>query len=203
MADKADWRSSPERRAGSGWSLRSSPPRKAATSSSPPIRRWSTPRASFERYGVEVRNVETDPVHPRTGSTGCSTPPAGARSTLLVANAGHGLGRAFLEQEPAEWRHVIDTNITGTVYLVQRVARSMVARGEGRILITGSIAGAHGGRLPGRLQRLQGLRRQLRRRAAPIELKDSEVTDHLPEARRHRHPFLRARRPQGHRRSGR
>jgi short-subunit dehydrogenase len=60
---------------------------------------------------------------------------------VLIANAGHGLGHAFLDQDPREWRHVIDTNITGTIYLIQKVAREMVARDEGRILITGSIAG--------------------------------------------------------------
>ena len=38
-------------------------------------------------------------------------------------------------------RHVIDTNVTGTVYLVQLVGRGMRDRGEGRILLTGSIAG--------------------------------------------------------------
>jgi short-subunit dehydrogenase len=59
----------------------------------------------------------------------------------LLANAGHGLGHAFLDQEFDEVRHVIDTNITGTIYLIQRVGRDMRARGEGRILITGSIAG--------------------------------------------------------------
>jgi len=59
----------------------------------------------------------------------------------LFANAGHGLGRGFLEQEFDEVRHVIDTNITGTIYLVQQVARDMVELGSGRILITGSIAG--------------------------------------------------------------
>src|SRR5439155_12184964 len=36
---------------------------------------------------------------------------------------------------------VIDTNITGTVYLVQLVGRQMRTRGQGRILFTGSIAG--------------------------------------------------------------
>jgi uncharacterized protein len=36
---------------------------------------------------------------------------------------------------------VIDTNVTGTVYLIQKVAADMKARGEGKILITGSIAG--------------------------------------------------------------
>jgi short-subunit dehydrogenase len=59
----------------------------------------------------------------------------------LLANAGHGLGHAFLDQPFEGARHVIDTNITGTIYLIQRVARDMRVRGEGRILITGSIAG--------------------------------------------------------------
>lgn len=59
----------------------------------------------------------------------------------LLANAGHGLGRAFLEQEWDEIRHVIDTNVTGTVYLLHKVGREMANRGSGRILITGSIAG--------------------------------------------------------------
>ncbi|HEY2629704.1 MAG TPA: SDR family NAD(P)-dependent oxidoreductase, partial [Usitatibacter sp.] len=59
----------------------------------------------------------------------------------LLANAGHGLGGAFLDQDWDEARDVIDTNITGTAYLVQQLARRMVERGEGRILITGSIAG--------------------------------------------------------------
>lgn len=59
----------------------------------------------------------------------------------LLANAGHGLGHAFLDQDFTQARHVIDTNITGTIYLIQKVGRDMRARGEGRILITGSIAG--------------------------------------------------------------
>jgi short-subunit dehydrogenase len=66
----------------------------------------------------------------------------------LLANAGRGLGKAFLDQDFGEARYVIDTNVTGTVYLVQRVGRDMRARGEGRILITGSIAGF----LPGSYQ---------------------------------------------------
>jgi short-subunit dehydrogenase len=35
----------------------------------------------------------------------------------------------------------IDTNITGTVYLLQKVLKEMVARGAGKVLVTGSIAG--------------------------------------------------------------
>ena len=60
---------------------------------------------------------------------------------VLVANAGHGLGHAFLDQSPDEWQHVVNTNITGTLVLVQPILKRMVERGEGRVLITGSIAG--------------------------------------------------------------
>jgi len=66
----------------------------------------------------------------------------GARQIdLLCANAGHGLGHAFLDQSVGDWRHVIDTNVTGTVYLLQKVLTGMTARNAGRILVTGSIAG--------------------------------------------------------------
>jgi len=60
---------------------------------------------------------------------------------VLFANAGHGLGHGFLDQEFHDVQHVINTNVTGTLYLVQRVGRAMRERGQGRILITGSIAG--------------------------------------------------------------
>jgi uncharacterized protein len=59
----------------------------------------------------------------------------------LLANAGRGLGKAFLDQDFDEIRHVVDTNITGTIYLIQKVGCDMRTRGSGRILITGSIAG--------------------------------------------------------------
>ena len=78
---------------------------------------------------------------PRTASTSSMRPRRAAPVDALFANAGHGLGRAFLDQEFDEVRHVIDTNITGTIYLVQQVARDMLELGEGRILITGSVAG--------------------------------------------------------------
>ena len=59
----------------------------------------------------------------------------------LLANAGRGLGNGYLDQDFGAVRKIIDTNITGTVYLIQKVGRDMRARGQGRILIVGSIAG--------------------------------------------------------------
>lgn len=60
---------------------------------------------------------------------------------LLCANAGRGLGRAFLDQSVADWRKVVDTNVTGTLYLLQNTLKQMVARDAGKVLVTGSIAG--------------------------------------------------------------
>ena len=59
----------------------------------------------------------------------------------LLANAGRGLGHAFVDQDFDDIRHVIDTNVTGTVYLIHKVAWQMRSLGHGRVLITGSIAG--------------------------------------------------------------
>jgi short-subunit dehydrogenase len=59
----------------------------------------------------------------------------------LLANPGRGLGKAFLDQDFKNARYVLDTNVPGTIYLIHKVAGDMRARRDGRILITGSIAG--------------------------------------------------------------
>jgi short-subunit dehydrogenase len=66
----------------------------------------------------------------------------------VLANAGRGLGRAFLDQDFAKARRVIHTNVTGTVYLIHKVGNDMRRRNSGRILITGSIAGFMPGSRP-------------------------------------------------------
>lgn len=60
---------------------------------------------------------------------------------ILCANAGTGCGGPFMEQSVESWRHTIDTNIFGTLYLIQSVVRDMIARQQGRVLVTGSIVG--------------------------------------------------------------
>lgn len=59
----------------------------------------------------------------------------------LLANAGVGLGGAFLDQNFDRIRRVVDTNITGTLDLIHRAGNKMLRRNSGRILITGSVAG--------------------------------------------------------------
>lgn len=90
--------------------------------------------------GVMVDAVETD-LSTLDGVDKLLTAVSGRPVDALLANAGHGLGRGFLDQEFDEIRHVVDTSITGTIYLIHEVGREMRARNQGRILITGSIAG--------------------------------------------------------------
>lgn len=96
----------------------------------------------FRKLGAQVETVEADlatieGVDRLYAAAAALNRPVEA----LLANAGRGLGKGFLDQDFAEVRDVIDTNITGTLYLLQQVGRDMRARNSGRILITGSIAG--------------------------------------------------------------
>jgi short-subunit dehydrogenase len=59
----------------------------------------------------------------------------------LLANAGRGLGRCFLDQDFVDVRKVVDTNITGTLYLIHKLGNDMRQVNSGRILIVGSVAG--------------------------------------------------------------
>lgn len=94
----------------------------------------------FEQFGTRVTSVQAD-LSTIDGVDTLLAAADGRQIDLLAANAAIGTGGAFLEQDVASWRHSIDTNITGTVYLLQKVLGEMVARGDGRILVTGSIAG--------------------------------------------------------------
>ncbi len=95
--------------------------------------------------------------------------------SALFANAGHGLGHGFLDQDFDDIRHVIDTNVTGTIYLIQAIARDMREANAGRILITGSIAGY----MPGAFQAVYNGTKAFMNSfsfALREELSDTEVT---------------------------
>jgi short-subunit dehydrogenase len=60
---------------------------------------------------------------------------------LLFANAGRALGHAFLDQDPVAIRRLVNLNVMQTTMLLRRAGEKMHARGQGRILVTGSIGG--------------------------------------------------------------
>jgi meso-butanediol dehydrogenase/(S,S)-butanediol dehydrogenase/diacetyl reductase len=64
---------------------------------------------------------------------------------VLVANAGISIRKPFLEIEAADWRRVLDINLTGVFHCAQQAARRMVAAGGGGvILMTASTNGLTG-----------------------------------------------------------
>jgi len=124
--------------------------------------------------GARVLPVEADLATPG-GIESFYAAAQGRPVSALLANAGRGLGKAFLDQDWTDVQRVIDTNVTGTLYLIHKVGRDMRARGEGRILITGSIAGL----MPGTFQAVYNGTKALLDSfsfALRAELKDSGVT---------------------------
>ena len=90
--------------------------------------------------GVSVEAVQAD-LATQEGVDKLYAAAKGRKVDALLANAGRGLGHAFLDQDFSEAKRVIETNVTGTVYLIHKVGNDMRRRNAGRILIVGSIAG--------------------------------------------------------------
>jgi len=59
----------------------------------------------------------------------------------LMANAGLTLGHPFTDQGWPDIKELLGLNIVGTTFLLHRLLPRMKIRGEGRAMITGSIAG--------------------------------------------------------------
>jgi len=96
-------------------------------------------KAELAGLGMQVETVEGD-LGTQEGVDRLIAAIGGRPVAILCANAGHGLGHAFLDQSWADIRHVIDTNVTFTTYLLHKLGMAMKGTG-GRILVTGSIAG--------------------------------------------------------------
>jgi len=130
--------------------------------------------ASLRASGVKVESVQAD-LATSEGVDKLYAAAAGRPVDALLANAGRGLGRAFLDQDLNEVRRVINTNVTGTVELIHKVGNDMRRRNAGRILITGSIAGF----IPGSFQAIyNGSKSFLNSFSFAIreELRDTKVT---------------------------
>lgn len=96
----------------------------------------------YEGMGVKATAIEADLSTVEGVDRLCAAAKAvGKPVSALFANAGRALGGSFLDQDFGEARKVLDTNLLGTIYLLHRIGGEMRSRNEGRILVTGSIAG--------------------------------------------------------------
>ena len=98
----------------------------------------------------------------------------------IALNAGIGAGGAFVTRDGKESDlhqelEIVDLNCRSTVHLAKHVLRDMVARGEGRVLFTSSIAST----MPGSFQAVYNASKSFVQSFALAlrnELKDTDVT---------------------------
>jgi 2-dehydro-3-deoxy-L-rhamnonate dehydrogenase (NAD+) len=106
---------------------------------------------------VEVWDRAPDPAAPEPAAAVDVTDRAGlARATqgvldlhgrvdILVNNAGvAGMTGPTLDYPEAEWRRIVDINLTGTFLACQAVVPALVANGWGRVVNVASLAGKEG-----------------------------------------------------------
>ncbi|HYH26350.1 MAG TPA: 3-oxoacyl-ACP reductase family protein [Blastococcus sp.] len=102
------------------------------------------------------------------------------RLDILVNNAGITLDRTVAKMGDADWRRVIDVNLSGAFYLSQAALAHMLERGSGRIVMISSIIGETGGigqvNYASAKSGLFGLTKTLAREAA-MQLQRSGKTD--------------------------
>ncbi len=130
----------------------------------------------LRRTGADVRAVEADLTSYEGVEQLYSAISSSGRPIAAAAlNAGIGHGGPFVDNELDAEMKVIDLNVKSTVHLAKRLLRDMVARNEGRMLITSSIAST----MPGTFQAVYNASKSFLQsfaEALQSELKDSEVT---------------------------
>ena len=63
---------------------------------------------------------------------------------ILVNNAGCNIRKPALDVKWEDWNTILDTNLRGTFFVAQAVARRMIAKGYGRIVNIGSVTSVAG-----------------------------------------------------------
>ncbi len=63
---------------------------------------------------------------------------------ILVNNAGMNIRKPAVEVTWDDWNAILDTNLRGSFFVAQAVARGMIARGYGRIINIGSVTSVNG-----------------------------------------------------------
>jgi short-subunit dehydrogenase len=99
-----------------------------------------TAATELRALNVGVQAVQTD-LSTTEGVDKLLAAVGGRQVEALLANAGRGLGHSFFDEDFADARKVVDTNVTGTIYLIHKIGKEMRARNAGKILVVGSIAG--------------------------------------------------------------
>ncbi|MFJ5135993.1 SDR family NAD(P)-dependent oxidoreductase [Streptomyces sp. NPDC088707] len=132
--------------------------------------------STLTTHGTGVQAVQTD-LGTREGVEELHRSVVATRRPVAAAalNAGIGKGGPFLENDLADELEIIDLNVTSTVHLAKLLLPGMVEAGEGRMLVTSSIAST----MPGSFQAVYNASKSFLQsfaQALQNELKDTGVT---------------------------
>lgn len=97
----------------------------------------------LRQYGVQIQTMAKDLSNMDEAKTLCDE--VNEQVDVLVNDAGQGVYGLFADNELERELDIVHLNICATVILTKHFLKEMVARGEGRILNLGSVAG----KLPG------------------------------------------------------
>lgn len=97
---------------------------------------------SLDGLGVQVTAVQAD----LSTEAGCdefwqAVEATGRKLDAIAINAGIGVGGLFTETDLRQELKIVRLNCESTVHIAKHAVKKMVGQGEGRILITSSIAG--------------------------------------------------------------
>src|SRR5580658_4002989 len=87
---------------------------------------------------LDVRNQES------IGRMAADAEAAFGQIHILVNNAGMNIRKPALEVTWSDWNQILDTNLRGTFFVAQAVARRMIAKNYGRIVNIGSVTSVFG-----------------------------------------------------------
>ncbi|MBV8906256.1 MAG: SDR family NAD(P)-dependent oxidoreductase, partial [Acidobacteriia bacterium] len=132
--------------------------------------------SDLQALGANVQPVQVNLAkHEGTHELLAAIDEAGRPVDAVAINAGVGVGGRFIETDLAEEMDMVRLNVLSVLHLVKYMAKQMVARGNGRILITSSIAGT----MPTPYEAVYGATKAFDRslgQSIREELKDTGVT---------------------------
>jgi NAD(P)-dependent dehydrogenase (short-subunit alcohol dehydrogenase family) len=103
-------------------------------------------RSLADKYGVRTLGVGVDVSRPEEIEDAVARVEAGLPQVVGLANiAGVASPVPFFELDLSEWDRVFGVNIRGLFVLTQRVTRTMVANGIGRVVSVSSVSAQRGG----------------------------------------------------------
>ena len=102
-------------------------------------------RAALEAHGHRVTPLSLD-LRSESSIRDCAAAAIEAAGAIdiLLNNAGCNIRKPAVEVTWDDWNTILDTNLRGTIFMAQSMARHMIPRKQGRIINIGSVTSVFG-----------------------------------------------------------